>query len=64
MVPPALVAKYEDRYVIPTSRQSYPDPVPVPVGRCKSGCGFRGGKVPVSIGQRPDGQDHDFHFEA
>ena len=51
------IAKYEDRYVIPTSHPEEmrtPTPYLCPVGEgTESGCGsHKGGKVPVSIGRR------------
>ena len=53
------IAKYEDRYVIPTSHPEEmrtPTPYLCPVGEgTESGCGsHKGGKVPVSIGRRPE----------
>ncbi|WP_291457653.1 MFS transporter [Actinomyces sp. oral taxon 181] len=53
------IAKYEDRYVIPTSHPEEmrtPTPYLCPVGEgAESGCGsHKGGKVPVSIGRRPE----------
>lgn len=53
------IAKYEDRYVIPTSHPEdmrTPTPYLCPVGEgSESGCGSKkGGKVPVSIGRRPE----------
>ena len=53
------IAKYEDRYVIPTSHPEdmrTPTPYLCPVGEgAESGCGsHKGGKVPVSIGRRPE----------
>ena len=53
------IAKYEDRYVIPTSHPEEmrtQTPYLCPVGEgAESGCGsHKGGKVPVSIGRRPE----------
>ena len=53
------IAKYEDRYVIPTSHPEEmrtPTPYLCPVGEgAESGCGsHKGGEVPVSIGRRPE----------
>ena len=54
------IAKYEDRYVIPTShpeemRTPTPYLCPVGEGSDSSGCGTpKTGKIPVSIGRRPE----------
>lgn len=51
------IAKYEDRYVIPTSHpevERTPTAYLCPVADSEGGCGSNnGGKVPVTIGRRP-----------